>query len=365
MFFLDGLGLQAYFPGRMTGRDDHHFASDNTSGICPEAMAAITEANQGRAPSYGDDAHTAKAKDLFRETFETDCEVFFVLTGTASNALSMSGLCKPYQGILCHELAHIETDECGASEFFTGGAKVSAIPGENCKLDAPGVEAALLRGEIGRFPRIGTLSLTQSTEWGTLYSPGETRVLADIAHSHGAHVHMDGARFANAAAALKEKGGFSPADVTWRAGVDVLSFGGTKNGMLAAEAVLFFNRDLAAGFGDRMKKGGQLFSKMRYAGAQWAALLEDGLWRRNAAHANAMAKRLAEGLASVPGIRVLLPAEVNAVFAEMAPSTASALMGRGWRFHPFIGDNGYRLMCSWDTRREDLDAFLADVRAIG
>jgi threonine aldolase len=340
------------------------FASDNTAGVCPEAWAALEEANRGSAASYGEDPWTQRAKALLCELFETECEAYFVFNGTAANALALSALAPRYASILCHEIAHIETDECGAPEFFSGGSKVIPVPGPGGKLEPAAVRAVFGRGHGVHFPKPGALSLTQSTEWGTIYRPAEIRALAELAHEHGLGVHMDGARFANAAAALGAREGASPADLTWRSGVDVLSFGGTKNGMLGTEAVVFFNRTGARDFAYRVKQSGQLASKQRYAGAQWAAMLESGAWRANAARANAVAARLAAGVRGVPGVRLMLEPEVNAVFVEMPPAAAAALQARGWTFHRFIGEHGYRLMGSWATRDEDVAALLADVRAL-
>ncbi len=342
---------------------DYTFASDNTAGICPEAMAALAAANAGRSPGYGDDAWTAGARAEVRKAFATDCEVFFVFNGTAANALALAALCRSYQGILCHQAAHLEVDECGAPEFFTGGSKVVPLAGANCKLTPAAVEEAVGRGHGVHYPHPGALSITQATEFGTLYQPGEIRALSAVARRHGLALHMDGARFANAAAALAPQG-VSPADLSWRAGVDVLSFGGTKNGMLTTEAVVFFNQELARDFAYRVKQSGQLASKMRYAAAQWTALLRDGAWLRHAAHANAMARRLADGLEGLPGVRQLFPVEANGVFVDLTPALVAGLTARGWQFYKFVGEHGYRFMGSWATTAEQVDALLADARAL-
>ncbi|MBS0631913.1 MAG: threonine aldolase [Verrucomicrobia bacterium] len=342
---------------------NYSFASDNTAGLCPEAWAALAEANAGRAPSYGDDPWTAQAKKLFRDTFETDCEPFLVFNGTAANALALAALCRsPHTQILCHETSHVDVDECAAPEFFTGGAKVIPLPGPDGKLRPAEVERALLRGHGVHYPKPGALSLTQSTELGTLYTPDEIRALTASAHARGLAVHMDGARFANAAAALAARG-VSPADFTWRAGVDALCFGGTKNGMLTTEAVVFFNRDLAREFEYRVKQGGQLASKMRFSSVQWVHLLRDGAWLRHGAHANAMARRLADGLRAF-GLRLIQEPAVNGVFVEMTPAVYDAMTARGWHFYRFVGDHGYRLMCAWSTTPAEIDAFLADLKQV-
>ena len=221
----------------MSTRADYTFASDNTAGICPEAWQGLAAANQGRVPSYGDDPWTARARARFAEVFGTACDVFFVFNGTAANALALSARCARFNSVLCQAMSHADTDECGAPEFFTGGSKLIALPGERAKLTPAAVEGALHHGHGVHFPKPGAVTLTQATELGTVYTPDEIRALADVAHGHGMALHVDGARFANAAAALGARG-VTPADLTWRAGVDVLSLGGTKNGMLTTEAVI-------------------------------------------------------------------------------------------------------------------------------
>ncbi len=342
----------------------HHFAfaSDNTAGACPEALAALTAANAGRVPSYGDDAHTARAKNLFADVFERECEIFFVFNGTAANSLALAALCQRHHGILCHALSHIETDECAAPEFFTGGAKVIPVDAPDAKLRPVDLQPVLTRGHGVHFSKLRAVSLTQSTELGTVYTPDELRALGDFARAQKLSVHVDGARFANAAAALRERG-FSPADLTWRAGVDVLCFGGTKNGLVTTEAVVFFNRELAREFEYRVKQSGQLASKMRFASAQWAAVLESGAWLKHAAHANRQAQKLSAGLRAL-GFALVTPTDANGVFVRLPSAVYAALEARGWHFYKFIGDDGYRLMCSWETADADVDAFLADARAV-
>lgn len=339
---------------------DFTFASDNTAGLTPEALTALQAANVGAAAAYGDDPWTARAKALIARVFETECEVHFVFNGTAANALALTQGTRSFHSILCHEAAHVEGDECGAPEFF-GGNKVLPLPGAGAKIDPAAAARALQRGHGVHFPKPGALTLTQATEWGTLYTPEEIRPLAALAREHGMVLHMDGARFANAAAAARPRG-LSPADLTWRAGVEILSFGGTKNGMLTAEAVVFFNRGLARDFAYRVKQGGQLTSKQRFAAAQWCAMLEDGAWLRHAAHANAMARRLADGIRALPGAELLVEPAANGVFVRMAPQAVEGLGRRGWVFHRFIGDDGHRFMCAWDTPPERVAALLRDWR---
>jgi threonine aldolase len=346
----------------MTGPNPNFaFASDNTAGICPEALAALNAANAGRLPSYGDDALTAEARRRVAEVFERECDVFFVFNGTAANAVVLGALCQRHQAVLCHEASHVETDECGAPEFFTGGSKLLPIAGAEAKLRPAALAPVMHRGHGVHFPKIRALSLTQTTELGTFYTPGELGALAEFSRAHGLVVHLDGARFANAAATAAERG-LSPADITWRAGVDVVCFGGTKNGLLTTEAVVFFNRELAREFDYRVKQAGQLASKMRFAGAQWSAVLRDGAWLRHAAHANHQARRLAAGLQAL-GCQLIAPVEANGVFVELTPRAYAGLESRGWHFYKFVGEHGYRLMCSWDTQEAEIAAFLSDVRA--
>lgn len=338
------------------------FHSDNTAGIAPEALAGLAAANQGSAPSYGDDPWSAQARTELRRIFEGECAVFFVFNGTAANALSLAQLCRGHQLIICHSSSHVDTDECGAPEFFTGGSKVVTAGGAHAKLEPAAVAAALHRGHGVHYPKPGALSLTQATELGTVYTPEEIRALSALAREHGLAVHMDGARFANAAAALAARG-CSPADLTWRSGVDVLCLGGTKNGMLTTEAVVFFDQDRAREFEYKVKQGGQLASKARFAAAQWCAMLADGAWLRHAAHANTHARRLSAGVAAIPGLRLAAPTEANGVFVDLPPNVAAEMSRRGWHLEPFVGDRIHRFMCSWATTDADVDALLADLRA--
>ncbi len=348
----------------MPAAPDYTFASDNTAGLAPEALAALTAANAGQVPSYGEDEWTARAKQLISELFATECAVFFVFNGTAANALALAQFCRSHHSVICHEVSHVDTDECGAPEFFTGGSKVIPVTGAGGKLSPTGLAPVFARGHGVHYPKPGALSLTQSTEWGTVYTPDEVRALGAVAKNHGLAVHMDGARLANAAAALATRG-VVPADFTWRAGVDVVCLGGTKSGMNTTEAVVFFNREHAREFEYRVKQAGQLASKMRFAAAQWCGMLEGGAWLRRAAHANAMAQKLAGALRTIPGLKLIAETEANGVFVELPPATAAALEARGWHFYRFIGGHGYRLMCSWATPAEAIDRFVADLRAIG
>ncbi|HSW45581.1 MAG TPA: low specificity L-threonine aldolase [Phycisphaerae bacterium] len=342
-------------PGPLPRRQ---FASDNYSGICPEALEAMTAANAGHASPYGEDAWTARCCDLLREFFETDCEVYFTFNGTAANSLAIATLCESYHSVICHETAHLETDECGGPEFFTHGTKILVVPGMDGKLDPTAVERTVNRRQDIHYPKPRAVSITQATELGTVYSVDELRAVGDLARRLGLQVHMDGARLANALATLK----VAPKEITWKVGVDVLCLGAAKNGLAFGEAVVFFDKAKAADFDYRCKQAGQLGSKMRYVAAPWIAVLEGGAYLRHAEHANRCAARLEAGLRSIPGVSILFPRQANSVFAQFAPGVAEALHKEGWNFYTFIGLGGARFMCSWDTADADVDAFLADVR---
>jgi threonine aldolase len=338
------------------------FASDNCAGVCPEVWEALAEANAGHAPAYGEDRYTQRAADLIREFFETDCEVFFVFNGTAANSLALSSLCRSYHSILCHELAHIETDECGAPEFFSNGSKILLIPGANGKIDLAAVDSAVTRRSDIHYPKPKVLSLTQPTEVGTVYSIAEIESASALARGRGLRVHMDGARFANAVAAL----GATPARLTWKAGVDVLCLGGTKAGMPVGDAVVFFDRDLAREFDFRCKQAGQLAAKMRFLAAPWIGMLQDGgrPFLAHARHANECADRLGRALGELPGVSTLYPREASAVFVDLPAHVTQGLRERGWIFYTFIGTGGARFMCSWDTLDADVDALVSDIREL-
>jgi len=336
------------------------FASDNNAGIAPEALDALVRANAGHATAYGADAWTRRAADAIRAAFDCDAAVYFVFNGTAANSLALSAICRSTDAVVCHAFAHVNVDECGAPEFFSGGAKLLAVDTPRAKLTPEAVAARAVTPHDEHASRPRALALTQATELGTVYAPQEVRALAALAHERGMKVHMDGARFANAVASLD----CAPADVTWRAGVDALSFGGTKNGMPFCEAVVFFDRALADEFARRRKQGGQLASKMRYLAAPWLGMLEGGAWLRHAAHANAMARRLRDAIAGQPGVSLIAPVEANGVFAHLPAPVIDGLHAKGWRFYVFVGDTGCRFMCAWDTTPEVVDAFAADVRAL-
>jgi threonine aldolase len=333
-------------------------ASDTHAGICPEALAALQEANRDHTPAYGDDRWTARARRLLREFFETDCEVFFVSTGTAANALALAALCQSYHSVLCHADAHIQTDECGAPEYAGHGIKLVPLDGAEGKLEPAVVRRAAGNRRDVHSHKPGVLSLSQATEAGTVYGVEEVRALCGTARELGLRVHVDGARFANALATLRVE----PAAITWQAGVDVLCFGGTKNGLAAGDAVVFFDPKLAVDFEYRRKQAGHLLAKMRFVAAPWAALLESGAWLRNAERANAMARLLEKALRGLSDLRVVHPVQANAVFVQMPRSRAEKLHRRGWHFYTIAG--GERLMCSWDTTEGDVEAFVKDLQAV-
>jgi threonine aldolase len=330
------------------------FYSDNTATACPEVMAALAEVNHGHEKAYGDDAWTQRLDQALGAFFGTEVRAFAVATGTAANALSLATLTPPYGAVFTHEEAHIVRDECGAPEFFSGGARLALVAGDHGKLSAESLEAALGANPVSvHSVQPAALSLTQATEFGTVYRPGEIAALTAVARRHGLKVHMDGARFANAVAFL----GCHPADITWRAGVDVLSFGATKNGAVAAEAVVFFERGLVRDFELRRKRAGHLISKSRYVAAQLLAYVESGVWRRNAARANALAQRVG----AAAGQRLLYPVEANEVFIDFGAERKQHLREAGFEFYDWgpSSSGAARLVVSWDQAEEDVAAACA------
>jgi threonine aldolase len=344
------------------------FASDNWAGASPRVLEALAGASRGFAPSYGDDEATRQLGEALSDLFEREVAIALTPTGTAANALGLAAFCPPYGAILAHEGAHIVGDECGAPEFFSQGGRLVPIAGSGGKLTPEGVLMALSRllpGSGVRFPQPSVLSITQAAEIGTVYRPEEIAALAAIAHERGLALHMDGARFANAVAFL----GCRPADITWRAGVDVLSFGGTKNGAMMAEAVVFFDPSYAKGEEWRRRRGGHVVSKARLIASQFLALLADGHWLELAAHANAMAARLAAGLAA-RGFRIPWPVEANEVFPILPKEAIARLREAGARFHEWpaaalppedrlaAGEDLVRLVASFATTPAEVDRFL-------
>jgi len=327
------------------------FFSDNTASACPEIIDAIAAANRGLEKAYGDDRWTRRLDEVLSGFFETPVRAFAVATGTAANSLSLATLSPPYGAIFAHEEAHIVCDECGAPGFFSGGAQLTMLPGEHAKVTAARLEAALDAHPISvHGVQPAAVSLTQATEYGTTYRPAEIASVSAVAHARGLKVHMDGARFANSVVFL----GCHPADVTWRAGVDVLSFGATKNGALGAEAVVFFDAAAVKDFELRRKRAGHLLSKSRYVSAQLLAYVETGAWRRNAARTNASAQRIARAA----GDTLIYPVEANEVFLHLGNERKQALRAAGFEFYDWGGgDSGEaRLVVSWDQPEEDVAA---------
>ena len=334
------------------------FRSDNVTGAAPEILRALTEAAGGTVTSYGEDPITARVEEKLKEIFECDLAAFPVATGTAANSLALSLLSPAWGAIFCHEGAHIAVDECGGPEFYTGGAKLVDLPGANGKLTAAQL-AEFIPGGLGEVHHAqpAAISLTQATEVGTSYRPAEVAAIAELGRRHGLRLHMDGARFANALAFLNA----TPAEMTWRAGVDILSFGATKNGALAAEVVVIFDKKLGEEFGFRRKRAGHLFSKMRFLSAQLDAYLSGDLWLKNARHANAMARRMAEGLAGVPGVSIAHPVEANEVFVDLPETAIRGLETDGFRFFRWLGEDKprLRLVTAFNTKPADVEAFIA------
>ena len=334
----------------------YEFASDNTAAICPEAWAALEEANAGAVASYGDDRWTARVCDRIREIFETDCDVYFVFNGAAANALALAQLCQSFHSVVCHEYSHIQTDECGAPEFFTKGSKLLLIGGANGKIDIGQAEKMIARQNELHSHKPRAISIAQATEFGTVYTRDEIAAIAEFARAREMFLHVDGARFANAVASLN----CAPKAITWEVGVDVLCFGGTKNGTAAGELVIFFKKELSREFDYRVKQAGQLGSKMRFLAAPWLGLLTNDVWLRNAQHANHTARQLADRLQDEAKIDIVFPVEANAVFVRINAQLVRDLRARGWHFYKFVERDICRLMCSWSTTDRDISDFIAD-----
>jgi len=335
------------------------FASDNYAGVCPDAWAAMADANRGHETAYGGDSWTAKAADAFRALFGTNCEVFFAFNGTAANSLALASLCQSYHSVICSEAAHVETDECGAPEFFSNGSKLLIATSQNGKLTPESIRTIAQKRSDIHFPKPRVVTITQPTETGEVYQLEEIRAISATCRELDLRLHMDGSRFANACASL----GCTPAEMTWQSGVDVLCFGGTKNGMAVGEAVIFFDPKLAEDFDYRCKQAGQLASKMRFLAAPWVRMLESGSWLRNAAHANACARRLAESVSDIAELQLMFKVEANAVFLKMPEPMIEALRQRGWQFYTFIG-GGARFMFAWDSSPARVEELMDDLRVV-
>lgn len=343
-----------------------NFASDNVGGAAPEILAAVQEVATGFAMPYGNDDMTDRFRRKVAETFETELAAYPVATGTAANSIALATLSPPYGVVYCHENAHIEEDECAAPEFYIGGGKLSLLGGAEGKISADDLRSRLgdpSAASAVHHAQPAAVSITQLTEKGTAYSLDEIRAIADVAHGAGLKLHMDGARFANAVAAL----GCSPAEATWKAGVDVLSFGATKNGAFAAEAVIFFDSALAQDVEFRRKRGGHLFSKMRFLSAQLCAYLDDDNWLRYAGNANAAAQRLADGLHGLAGVEILHSVDGNEIFARISAPVHQSLREAGCQYYAFDdrpdGSVAIRLVTAFNTGTAETEHFLDAARA--
>ncbi len=333
------------------------FASDNNSGVHPAVLDEMSRVNAGHVIAYGGDPYTASAVEKIRQELDPDAGVYFVFTGTAANVLGLKAATENWNSVICADTAHIHCDECGAPEFFTG-CKLLTVSSPDGKISVDLIKKHMHGFDFEHHAQPKVISVTQATEMGTVYTPGELREICDYAHSLGLLVHMDGARICNAAVSL----GVSLAEITAGAGIDVLSFGGTKNGLMYGEAIVFFNRQLERNFKYVRKQGMQLASKMRYIAAQFEAMLTDGLWHKNASHANRMARLLADEVSEIPGIEITQKVQINGVFAKVPPEIVSGLQKE---FFFYVWDeetSEVRWMTSWDTTEEDIMGFVQLLR---
>jgi threonine aldolase len=298
--------------------------------------------------------------ERIRQLFEVDCDVYFVFTGTGANALGLAQLCQPFHGVICHERAHIQTDEAGAMESFTRGAKLFLTKTSDGKIDLGDTEKLIVQQVELHGQMMRAISIAQATEMGTVYTLDEVEAIRAFVRAHRMLLHMDGARFANAVASL----GCAPKTITWKAGVDILSFGGTKNGVAAGELVIFFDKESSRDFQYRVKQAGHLGSKMRFLAAPWLGLLNGDVWLRNARHANEAARELARRLRQEAGIETVFPVESNVAFVQLDEQVVQGLHARGWRFYKFVEPNIYRLMCSWSTTDDDISMLVGDLVAV-
>jgi len=334
------------------------FSSDNVTGACPEVMDAIIAANDGIVESYGNDKWSLNLQKKLSEIFETDVVVFPVVSGTAANALALSVLSPVFGKIFCNELSHINTDECGAPEFFSGGAKLVTMTSDDGKINAKDLGQNIRGTGNVHLSQPAAVSITQACETGTVYQLEEIKSIAETAHEHGLKVHMDGARFANAIVSLD----VSPAEMTWKSGIDVLSFGGTKNGCLTAEAVVFFKPELVGNFPYLHKRSGQLLSKMRFISAQLEAYVSNDVWLRNARNANTMAKQLSEGLAKFPDIKLAYTTQSNEVFVHLPSSIIDLLNAKGYNVsEDELDGKSVRFVTAWNTVSDDIDKLISTI----
>ena len=338
-----------------TKRDRIKFASDNVTGACPEVLDAVIKANEGDSTPYGNDQISTELQDKFSEIFEKEVIVFPTASGTAANALALSTMTPSFGNIYCHKLSHINTDECGAPEFYTGGGKLVTLQGVKGKITASELDKSITGTGIVHHTQPSSVSITQVCETGEVYQLDEIKKISDVAHNHNLNMHMDGARFANALTSLD----VTPAEMTWKSGIDVLSFGATKNGCIAAEAIIFFKKDLVGNVAFLMKRAGHLLSKMRFVSAQLDAYITNDVWLKNARHANKMGKRLSEGLNNHSDINLSYPTEANEVFATFPRNKIEHLNSQGYTINEDEWDGkAVRLVAAWNTKDNDVDEFL-------
>ena len=338
-----------------TKRERVKFASDNVAGACPEVLDAVIKANEGDSTPYGNDQISTELQDKFSEIFEKEVIVFPTASGTAANALALSTMTPSFGNIYCHKLSHINTDECGAPEFYTGGGKLVTLQGIKGKITANELDESVTGAGIVHHTQPSSVSITQVCETGEVYQLDEIKKISDVAHNHNLNMHMDGARFANALVSLD----VTPAEMTWKSGIDVLSFGATKNGCLAAEAIIFFKKDLVGNTAFLMKRAGHLLSKMRFVSAQLDAYISNDVWLKNARHANKMGKRLSEGLNNYSDINLSYPTEANEVFATFPRNKIDHLNSEGYTINEDEWDGkAVRLVAAWNTNDNDVDEFL-------
>ena len=338
-----------------TKRERVKFASDNVAGACPEVLDAIIKANEGDSAPYGNDQISKELQDKFSEIFEKEVIVFPTASGTAANALALSTMTPSFGNIYCHKLSHINTDECGAPEFYTGGGKLVTLQGIKGKITADELDKAITGKGIVHHTQPSSVSITQVCETGEVYQLDEIKKISDITHKNNLNMHMDGARFANALVSLD----VTPAEMTWKSGIDVLSFGATKNGCLAAEAIIFFKKDLVGNVAFLMKRAGHLLSKMRFVSAQLDAYITDNVWLKNARHANKMGKRLSEGLNNHSDINLSYPTDANEIFATFPRNKIEHLNSAGYMINEDEWDGkAVRLVAAWNTKDNDVDDFL-------
>ena len=342
-----------------TKRDRVKFASDNVAGACPEVLDAIIKANEGDSTPYGNDQISTELQNKFSKIFEKEVIVFPPASGTAANALALSTMTPSFGNIYCHKLSHINTDECGAPEFYTGGGKLVPLQGIKGKITAEELDEAIGVKGIVHHTQPSSVSITQVCESGEVYQLDEIKKISDITHKHNLNIHMDGARFANALVSLD----VTPAEMTWKSGIDVLSFGATKNGCIAAEAIIFFNKDLVGNIAFLMKRAGHLLSKMRFVSAQLDAYISDDVWLRNARHANKMGKKLSNGLNNHSDINLAFPTEANEVFATFPRTKIDHLNSEGYKINEDEWNGkAVRLVTAWNTQDRDVDQLLETLK---